>query len=42
MAAILAIGPALPEPADAGDAVVVELPAVEVRSFDAYRIGGLA
>ena len=42
VAAILAIGPALPEPADAGDAVVVELPAVEVRSFDAYRIGGLA
>ena len=42
VAAILAIGPALPEPAAAGDAVVVELPAVEVRSFDAYRIGGLA
>ena len=42
VAAILAIGPALPEPAAAGDSVVVELPAVEVRSFDAYRIGGLA
>jgi transposase len=42
VAAILAIGPALPEPVAAGDAVVVELPAVEVRSFDAYRIGGLA
>lgn len=42
VAAILAIGPALPEPAAAGDTVVVELPAAEVRSFDAYRIGGLA
>jgi transposase len=42
VAAILAIGPALPEPVAAGDSVVVELPAVEVRSFDAYRIGGLA
>ena len=41
VAAILAIGPALPEPVAAGDAVVVELPAAEVRSFDAYRIGGL-
>jgi transposase len=40
---ILAIGPAgLPEPAAAGDSVVVELPAAEVRSFDAYRIEGLA
>jgi len=40
---ILAIGPAgLPEPAAAGDRVVVELPAVEVRSLDAYRIEGLA
>jgi transposase len=40
---ILAIGPAgLPEPAAAGDEVIVELPAVEVRSFDAYRIEGLA
>jgi transposase len=42
VAAILAIGPALPEPAAAGDAVIVELPSAEVRSFDAYRIGGLA
>jgi transposase len=42
VAAILAIGPALPEPVGAGDAVAVELPAAEVRSFDAYRIGGLA
>jgi transposase len=39
---ILAIGPAAPEPADAGDAVVVDLPAAEVRSFDAYRIEDLA
>ena len=35
---ILAIGPAAPEPAAAGDAVVVDLPTAEVRSFDAYRI----
>lgn len=42
VAAILAIGPALPEPAAAGDAVIVELPAAEVRSFDADRLGGLA
>ena len=39
---ILAIGPAAPEPAAAGDRVVVDLPAAEVRSFDAYRIEGLA
>ena len=39
---ILAIGPALPEPAVAGDDVVVDLPAAEVRSFDAYRIENLA
>jgi len=39
---ILAIGPAAPEPADAGNSVVVELPAVEVRGLDAYRIDGLA
>jgi hypothetical protein len=38
---ILAIGPAAPEPAAAGDSVVVDLPAVEVRGFDAYRIGEL-
>lgn len=38
---ILAIGPAAPEPADAGDQVVVELPAVEVRGLDAYRIEDL-
>ena len=36
---ILAIGTALPEPAAGGDNVVVGLPAAEVRSFDAYRIG---
>jgi hypothetical protein len=39
---ILAIGPALPEPAAAGDSVIVELPAAEVRGLDAYRIEGLA
>jgi transposase len=40
---ILAIGPAgLPEPAAAGDEVVFELPTVEVRGLDAYRIEGLA
>ena len=39
---ILAIGPAAPEPATAGDGVVVDLPAVEVRGFDAYRIEELA
>lgn len=38
---ILAIGPVVPEPAVAGDVVVVELPVAEVRSFDAYRIGDL-
>ena len=32
---ILAIGAAAPEPAAAGDVVVVDLPAVEVRGFDA-------
>lgn len=39
---ILAIGPAVVEPADVGDHVVVALPSVEVRSFDAYRIENLA
>jgi transposase len=39
---ILAIGPAVAEPVDAGDTVVVDLPVAEVRSFDAYRIGDLA
>ena len=39
---ILAIGPAPQEPALAGSNVVVELPTVEVRSFDAYRIENLA
>jgi hypothetical protein len=39
---ILAIGPAVPEPAAAGDDVIVELPAVEVRGLDAYRIEGFA
>lgn len=39
---ILAVGPAAPEPVDAGDQVVVDLPAVEQRGLDAYRIEGLA
>ena len=39
---ILAIGTAAPEPAAASDVVVVDLPAVEVRGFDAYRIEDLA
>ena len=39
---ILAIGPAPQEPVGPGVNVVVELPAVEVRSFDAYRIENLA
>jgi transposase len=40
---ILAIGPAVIEPAPVGeDLNVVDLPAAEVRSFDAYRIEGLA
>jgi hypothetical protein len=39
---ILAIGPAGPEPVDAGDQVVIDLPAVEQRGLDAYRIEGLA
>lgn len=38
---ILAIGPAAPEPAAAGDSVVVDLPTAQVRSFDAYRIENL-
>jgi transposase len=39
---ILAIGPAAPEPVDAGDQVVIDLPVVEQRGLDAYRIEGLA
>lgn len=39
---ILAIGIAAPEPVDAGDQVVIDLPAVEQRGLDAYRIEGLA
>ena len=39
---ILAIGPAPQEPVPPGVDVVVELPTVEVRSFDAYRIENLA
>lgn len=41
IASILAIGPAVPEAVEAGEQIVVDLPPVEVRSFDAYRIGGL-
>jgi hypothetical protein len=41
--AILAIGPAIIEPAVAGeDLTVIDLPAAELRSFDAYKIEGLA
>lgn len=39
---ILAVGPAAPEPVDAGDQVVIDLPTVEQRGLDAYRIEGLA
>jgi len=40
---ILAIGPATIDPAAVGDDLnVIELPAAEVRSFDAYKIEGLA
>lgn len=39
---ILAIGPAAPEPVEAGDQVIVDLPVVEERGLDAYRIEGLA
>jgi hypothetical protein len=39
---ILTIAAVLPEPAAAGDTVVVQLPAAEVRGLDAYRIEDLA
>lgn len=39
---ILAIGIAAPEPVPAGMPIVVDLPAAEVRSLDAYRIENLA
>lgn len=39
---ILAIGPAIAEPAVPGEHVVVALPAAEIRSLDAYRIENLA
>ncbi len=40
---ILAIGPAIVEPGAAGDDLnVIDLPAAELRSFDAYKIEGLA
>ncbi len=41
IASILAIGP-LPEVVEPGEQVVVDLPSVEVRSFDAYRLEDLA
>lgn len=41
LASILAISP-LPDAARPGERVVVDLPAVEVRSFEAYRIEDLA
>jgi transposase len=41
--AILAIGPAAVEPVEAGeDLNVIDLPAAELRSFDAYKLEGLA
>jgi hypothetical protein len=39
---ILAIGTAIIEPAQPGDNVVIALPSVEVRSFDAYAMENLA
>jgi transposase len=42
IASILAIGPAAPENVELGERIVVDLPAAEVRSFDAYRLEGLA
>lgn len=42
VASILQIGPALPEPAEPGIQVVVDLPTAEVGSLDAYRIGDMA
>jgi hypothetical protein len=37
---ILAAGTGIPQPRAAGDALVMELPAVPVRPLSAYRIGG--
>lgn len=39
---ILAIGPAAPQPVDAGEQVVIDLPAAQQRGLDAYRTEGLA
>ncbi len=39
---ILAIGTALPEPTAGGDHIVVELPAAQIRSLDAYTLENLA
>lgn len=42
VASILAIGPAVADVADPGEPVIVDLPAAEVGSFDAYRLEDLA
>jgi len=42
VASILAIGPALPDVAEPGEPVIVDLPAAEVGNFDAYRLEDLA
>lgn len=41
IASILAIGP-IPDAVEPGEQVVVDLPSVEVRSFDAYQTRDLA
>jgi transposase len=41
IASILAIGPVIPNIADPGSQVVVDLPAAEIRSFEDYRLGEL-
>lgn len=41
VASIVAIGPAVPDIAHPGEQIIVDLPTVEIRSFDAYRIGDL-
>jgi len=41
IASILQIGPAAPDVTDPGTQVVVDLPAAQVGSFDAYRLGEL-
>jgi hypothetical protein len=41
IASILQIGPAAPDVTDPGERVVIDLPAAQVGSFDAYRLGEL-